>query len=139
RYQSAQDFYQALQAVTEQTTHSTRSRREAIVNQKRPVLRIVIDSIPKQPRTCGAIVKAWWRLLVGDARSLTNFTKERSKIIYCQRNRLKPKYLLKRLLLPERVLTSAPARAEKHPKSDSSNATRKCASWHSATIRNGAR
>jgi serine/threonine protein kinase len=84
RYQSAQDFYQALQSVTEQTMHSTRSRREATVKQKRPNLRVVIDIIPKQPRTCGAMVKALWRLLTGGARSLTSFIKKRSGIIYSQ-------------------------------------------------------
>jgi serine/threonine protein kinase len=84
RYPSAQDFYQALQVVAEQTTHSTRSWREATVNQKRPVLRIVVDVIPKQPRICDAMVKAWGRLMAEDARSLTSFIKKRSRIVYSQ-------------------------------------------------------
>ncbi|HEX8137557.1 MAG TPA: protein kinase [Pyrinomonadaceae bacterium] len=84
RYQSAQDFYQALQATTERTTHSIHSRREATVNQKRPNLRIVINVIPKQTRTCSVMVKARWKLLAGGARSLTSCIKKRSGIISSQ-------------------------------------------------------
>lgn len=82
RYQSAQDFYLALQAITELTTHWTRIRSEATANQKHPLLRIVVDITPKQRRTFGTTVKDWRRLLVTGARALTSSIKSRSRAVY---------------------------------------------------------
>lgn len=84
RYQSAEDFYFALQAITEQTIHSPRGRPQATANQQRPHLRLVIDVIPKERRTFGSMLKALWRTLAAGTRSLTGFLKNRSRMGYSQ-------------------------------------------------------
>jgi serine/threonine protein kinase len=84
RYQSAEDFYLALQAITEQTIHSTRGRPQTTVNQKRPKLRLVIDVIHKERRAFGSILKALWRTLAVGAGRLTGFIKNRSRMAYSQ-------------------------------------------------------
>jgi serine/threonine protein kinase len=82
RYQSAPDFYLALQAITEQTIHSTRGRPQATVNQRRPNLRFVVDVIPKERRIFSSMLKAWWRTLTGGAGSLIKFVENHSKLAY---------------------------------------------------------
>ncbi len=84
RYQSVLDFYNALQAITEQTIHSTRGRPQATVNRRGPNSRFVIDVIPKERRTFRSMLKAWWRTLASGAGSLIGFVENHSKLAYNQ-------------------------------------------------------
>jgi serine/threonine protein kinase len=73
RYQSVQDFYLALQAITEMTRVSARSHREATVNRKHPHLRIVVD-VPSEQRNASVVaLNEWWRPLFTGARALPSF------------------------------------------------------------------
>lgn len=96
RYQSAQDFYQALQAIAEQTIHSIRNPAHSATAHKRPNLRLVVDIIAEQPRIPGAMLKACGRSLTRYAGGLLIFIKHRSRLIY---NKARPTLYNRRLNL----------------------------------------
>jgi serine/threonine protein kinase len=84
RYQTAQEFYLALQAITEQTIHSTRGRPQATFNRKNPHLRLVIDVIHKERRTFGSRLKALRGTLTVGARGLAALIKNGSRMAFGQ-------------------------------------------------------
>jgi serine/threonine protein kinase len=82
RYQSVQDFYLALQSITELTRVSARSEPAATVNRKDSRLRIVVGVPSQQPNASGVAVKEGKRSLFSVARASSSFITSCFKAVY---------------------------------------------------------
>lgn len=82
RYQSVQDFYLALQSITELATVSARSEPAATGKRKPSHLRIVVGVPSKQPNASGVAVMEGERSLFSVARASSSFITSCFKAVY---------------------------------------------------------
>jgi serine/threonine protein kinase len=89
RYQSAEDFHLALQAINdaaqesnESTRVSARSYREAAANRKHPHIRIVVGVPTNQHNASGVAVKEWCRSFFARTRNLPSFISSSLRATY---------------------------------------------------------